>query len=371
MAEGEVPFRVVILHGARGGPDTNWFPWLHAALEAEGVDVVRPRFPTPGGQSLAAWLDAFDRTVKPLASAPTALVGHSLGAAFALRLVERSVEPLAGLFLAAGFVGALGLPDYDPINRSFFAAPFDWVAIRARKGRAARCWAGSDDPYVPLFRSQEMATRLDAPLEIVPGGGHLSGEAGFTAFPGMRDAILSLRSGWGTVPAVPSPPLAAPFRIAPVATGADLADVAGLFRAYAASLGVDLGYQGFEEEVAGLPGRYAPPPGALLLARGPAGEVLGCAALRPMAADGCCEMKRLYVSPAGRGMGLGRALVKAVLLEGARIGYREMRLDTLPFMAAAIALYHSAGFVPVPAYYDTPVAGTVFLGRSLAEVSAR
>ncbi len=187
------PVRVIILHGAHGAPDTNWFPWLHAELNAEGLDVVRPRLPTPDGQSLPAWLDAYDRVVKALPRAPTILVGHSLGAAFALRLVERS-EPVAGLFLAAGFVGPLGLPDYDTINQSFFAAPFDWPAIRERKGRVCRCWAGEDDPYVPLSRSQDVAACLDAPLDIIPGGGHLSSETDFTSFPQMRNAILSARS---------------------------------------------------------------------------------------------------------------------------------------------------------------------------------
>lgn len=125
---------------------------------------------------------------------PTFLVGHSLGAAFALRLVERTAEPVAGLFLAAGFVGMLGLPDYDTINRSFFDAPFDWYAIRERKGRACRCWASDNDRYVPLSRSQDIAMSLDAPLEILSGGGHLSDETGFNTFPQMHDAILSAQS---------------------------------------------------------------------------------------------------------------------------------------------------------------------------------
>lgn len=194
MAKRPVPFRVIIIHGAHGGPETNWFPWLHMTLEAEGIEVVRPRLPTPEGQSLSAWLDAYDLAVKSLPFAPTVLVGHSLGAAFALRLIERAVEPAAGLFLAAGFVGALGLSNYDTINHSFFAAPFDWPAIRERRGRVFRCWAGENDPYVPLSRSQDIATCLEAPLEILSGGGHLNSETGFTTFPQMRDAILSARS---------------------------------------------------------------------------------------------------------------------------------------------------------------------------------
>ena len=156
------------------------------------------------------------------------------------------------------------------------------------------------------------------------------------------------------------------FQIGPVGTAADLAAVARLFAAYAAALGVDLAYQDFAGELAGLPGKYAAPDGALLLARDPRGEALGCVALRPMPFAGCCEMKRLFVAPQGRGLGLGRALVEAIVAAAGRIGYREMRLDTLPFMTEAIALYRKVGFAPIDPYYETPVTGTIFLARSLA-----
>lgn len=155
------------------------------------------------------------------------------------------------------------------------------------------------------------------------------------------------------------------FQIRPARSAADIEATTRLFEAYAASLGVDLAFQDFAAELASLPGKYAPPAGELLLARDSRGEPLGCVGLRPIAPDGCCEMKRLYVSPRGRGLGLGRALVEAVIGEAVRIGYREMRLDTLPFMAEAVALYRKIGFVPIEPYYDTPVAGTIFLGRSL------
>lgn len=136
--------RVIVLHGAHGGPDTNWLPWLpwlpwlHAELNAKSIEVLRPRFPTPQGQSLEAWLKAYDCAVEPLPAAPTILVGHSLEAAFALRLVERAAKPFDGLFIAAGFIGALGLPDYDSINQSFFAKSLDWSGIQERRGRACR-----------------------------------------------------------------------------------------------------------------------------------------------------------------------------------------------------------------------------------------
>lgn len=145
----------------------------------------------------------------------------------------------------------------------------------------------------------------------------------------------------------------------------DLAVVAALFRAYAASLEVDLAYQNFEAELAALPGKYAPPRGRLLLARSPEGTPLGCVALRPLDAPGCCEMKRLYVVPDGRGTGLGMRLAEAAIREAAAAGYREMRLDSLPSMSGAIALYRKLGFEEMAPYYETPVAGTVFLRRSL------
>ena len=156
------------------------------------------------------------------------------------------------------------------------------------------------------------------------------------------------------------------FHIRPVRSAADLDATVRLFEAYAASLDIDLAFQDFAAEIAAMPGRYAPPAGELLLARGAEGEPLGCVALRPMPLEGRCEMKRLYVSPRARGLGLGRALIDAVFAEAVRIGYREMRLDTLPSMTRALALYEKAGFVPIEPYYDTPIADTVFLGLPLA-----
>jgi ribosomal protein S18 acetylase RimI-like enzyme len=155
------------------------------------------------------------------------------------------------------------------------------------------------------------------------------------------------------------------FRIFAAKTASDIAAVTVLFKAYAASLPIDLAYQGFEEELAALPGKYAPSAGALLLARGSDGAPLGCVALRRIEPEGCCEMKRLYVTPQRRGLGLGCALVEAIVVEGERIGYREIRLDTLGTMTEALALYKDSGFEPIAPYYDTPIAGTVFLARRL------
>lgn len=146
---------------------------------------------------------------------------------------------------------------------------------------------------------------------------------------------------------------------------ADLAQVRTLFRAYAAALGFDLASQGFEAELAGLPGRYAPPGGMVLLAGDRAGEVMGCVGMRPLATDGDCELKRLYVEPAGRGTGTGRALMQAAVAFARGAGYRRMRLDTLPTMHAAIALYRALGFAPIPAPADDAGLGQLYFMMAL------
>lgn len=155
--------------------------------------------------------------------------------------------------------------------------------------------------------------------------------------------------------------------ICEVASPADISAVRMLFEAYAASLPIDLAYQAFSDELADLPGKYAPPRGALLLARDEGGLPLGCAALRPLAEVGCCEMKRLYLRPAARGRGLGKALVEAVIRAARRIGYDEVRLDTLPDMTEARTLYEQLGFGPVAPYYEPTPPGTIFLSLRLGE----
>jgi len=152
------------------------------------------------------------------------------------------------------------------------------------------------------------------------------------------------------------------LRIAP-AGEADFVQVASLFRQYAAGLPVDLNRQGFAEEIARLPGPYAPLDGALLLAFKNS-DILGCIALKRLAPQ-VAEIKRLYVVPQGRGFGVGKALVTAILGEAARLGYREIKLDTLPHMTPAIALYRSFGFEPVAPYGSFPYPGLLCFGRTL------
>ena len=147
------------------------------------------------------------------------------------------------------------------------------------------------------------------------------------------------------------------------ATAELLAATRSIFRDYAASLGVDLCFQNFEAELAALPGEYAPPSGALLLALVD-GEVAGCGALRPLPESdyaNACEMKRLYVRPAYRKFGLGRLLAQALLDRGLQAGYSAMLLDTLDDMEAARSLYASLGFEEIPPYYFNPIPGAHYL----------
>lgn len=145
------------------------------------------------------------------------------------------------------------------------------------------------------------------------------------------------------------------------ATTDDLPQIRQLAREYVAWIGLDLAFQEIDAEIDGLPGDYAPPRGVLLVAGKPAAAMIG---LRPLD-EVTSEMKRLYVHPSARGFGLARALILRLMDEARALGYREMRLDTLPMMGDAQKLYVALGFEDIPPYYDTPIAGTRFMGKRL------
>lgn len=144
----------------------------------------------------------------------------------------------------------------------------------------------------------------------------------------------------------------------------DIEQVRTLFGEYAGTLDFDLDFQDFEEELANLPGDYVRPTGCLLLALYK-GKPAGCVGLRKLS-EGVCEMKRLYVKERFRGLGIGRALTKAIIEQARRIGYNYMRLDTVPAMEAARALYVSVGFKQTSPYRYNPIEGAVFMELKLA-----
>jgi len=156
------------------------------------------------------------------------------------------------------------------------------------------------------------------------------------------------------------------FTITPIRNDQDLADIKILFAAYVKWLDLDLSFQDYQTEIDLLPAKYKPPTGALFLARSnETGEALGCVAFRalPLASEqSTCEMKRLYVTPAGRGLGLGRAVASRAIREACEQGYSLMKLDTLPGrMGAAVKLYEELGFIECEKYYDTPLMDTKFM----------
>jgi GNAT superfamily N-acetyltransferase len=157
------------------------------------------------------------------------------------------------------------------------------------------------------------------------------------------------------------------IRLLPADTPEALDAARQIFREYADALGIDLCFQGFEQELAALPGDYAAPGGALLLAWVD-GELAGCGAVRPLADSdyaNACEMKRLYVRRAFRRFGLGRQIAQALMDTAVQLGYSVMLLDTLDDMEAARELYATLGFEEVPPYYYNPIPGAHYLKAEL------
>jgi putative acetyltransferase len=154
------------------------------------------------------------------------------------------------------------------------------------------------------------------------------------------------------------------FALTQAESAAQIAQARELFLEYAESLGFSLCFQNFEQELAGLPGGYAPPDGRLLLAECE-GQVAACVALHKLE-QGVCEMKRLYLRPPFRGKGLGRALAERIIAEARQIGYHHMRLDTVePVMKDAVAMYRKLGFKEIAAYCPNPMAGAMYMELEL------
>lgn len=167
---------IFIIHGAYGSPEENWFPWLQRELDKRDHEVIVPKFPTPEGQSLKNWLKVIDEYK---IGKDDILVGHSIGAGFVLRLLEKYKVKAA--FLIAGFLGKLNNAEVDRINSSFFKDPFDWQKIRSNC-KHIFIINSDDDPYVPVDQAEHLAEHLNVAAIIIKNAGHFNKVAGYLKF---------------------------------------------------------------------------------------------------------------------------------------------------------------------------------------------
>jgi predicted alpha/beta hydrolase family esterase len=179
--------KVVIIHGTKGSPGGNWFPWLAESLRHQHAEVLIPRMPTPEGQSLSNWLSEFSRQVGVIDEGTT-LIGHSVGATFLLHILERQKAPVAQSVFVAGLLDKIGIAEYDQLNSSFIETSYDWGTIYKNAGRVV-CLSGEGDPYVPALQGEQLAANLCVKNRIVPRGGHLNAEFGYTSFPELLDLL--------------------------------------------------------------------------------------------------------------------------------------------------------------------------------------
>jgi predicted alpha/beta hydrolase family esterase len=184
------PARVIIVHGSFGNSHENWFPWLADELRQDGHEVITPDFPTPEGQSLTSWLEVFRRDAGQL-TRDSILVGHSLGSGFILALLENASEPILATYLVSGFVGRLDRPEFDSVNETFVCRSFDWDTIRRNAGRV-RVYNSDNDPYVPLNKGEEIASKLGVTLSIIHDGGHINASAGYMKFQPILTDVRTL-----------------------------------------------------------------------------------------------------------------------------------------------------------------------------------
>lgn len=176
--------QAVILHGTKGSPEGNWFPWMQSTLSLNW-DVTVPNLPTPDDQNLESWIAAYQ------AQAPQdahLIIGHSLGATFILKLMDRGLIDPAHVILISIVIDNINIAEYDELNKSFIENDIDYKNMKQRATQFTIIH-GDDDPYVPLDQPQHVAKELGVTLHLIEKGGHLNSESGYTEFPDLLKYI--------------------------------------------------------------------------------------------------------------------------------------------------------------------------------------
>lgn len=181
---------VFIIHGAYGHPKENWFPWLKEKLEDKGCQVFVPEFPTLENQTLDNWLNIFKDYESHL-SEDSIVVGHSLGPAFLLNVLEQREKPIKAAFFVAGFTGLLGIPKFDKINKTFTDKTFNWEKVK-QNCKKFYIINSDNDPYVPIEKGEELAKSLGSEVKIIKNAGHFGSSAGFDSFNLLLSKITSV-----------------------------------------------------------------------------------------------------------------------------------------------------------------------------------
>ncbi|MFH1222214.1 MAG: alpha/beta fold hydrolase [Candidatus Micrarchaeota archaeon] len=180
---------VFIIHGTAGYPEENWFPWLKKELEQLGYNVFVPQFPTPENQTLENWFKVFEN-YKDDFTPDTILIGHSLGGAFILRVLEKSKVQIKAAFLVAAPIGVLPIKNYEG-DKPFIGKPFDWTAIR-KNCKKFFVFHSDTDPFVSLGNGEQLAKNLGVDLIFVKNAGHFNAKAGYTKFDLLLQKITEL-----------------------------------------------------------------------------------------------------------------------------------------------------------------------------------
>ncbi len=179
---------IFIFHGIYGNPDENWFPWMKAALEKAGHRVIVPEFPNPEKPVLDEWMTFMVQYEKDIGE-DAVFIGHSLGAAFALRFITNMNKPIATTFLVAPVWCVMG-NEFDPQMSSFTQAPYNWAAIK-KSCTDFHVFLSDNDPYIKASLSEELANHLGADATMVTGAGHFNQSAGYTSFPLLLERVLA------------------------------------------------------------------------------------------------------------------------------------------------------------------------------------